>query len=263
MTLSRRREAVSVNRFFLTPYYCIHPTGTDVLQLTFLLGISFFLHQKHNKKHDAKLHSLFMGLHPRATAVIGILETKRYYITGQLTYVNIVSWLLEHATQLTQINKFTDNIPSTHLPNHLNSPPKPPIVKQPDPRTQPHTSTTNTMATPSQPYRVNIRKWFHKFGNPQLGALVIHSFTSTFTSIDASGQEEARTIIRAELVAIHIALDKYKPSSHTRRQAFTQNKTTYNDPLAKCIESRAFNRSHSNHTPLQGEPRTPHNTTQN
>jgi len=44
---------------------------------------------------------------------------------------------------------------------------------------------------------------------PRLGAGVVHVPTRTTLYIDAGGIEETRTIMRAELVAIHIALDKF------------------------------------------------------
>ncbi len=43
-------------------------------------------------------------------------------------------------------------------------------------------------------------------GYPRLGAAVVHIPTSTTIFIDAAGTEETRTIMRAELVAIHTAL---------------------------------------------------------
>ena len=43
-------------------------------------------------------------------------------------------------------------------------------------------------------------------GHPRLGAAVVHVPTATTIYIDAAGTEETRTIMRAELVAIHTAL---------------------------------------------------------
>ena len=47
-------------------------------------------------------------------------------------------------------------------------------------------------------------------GKPRLGASVINLKTQTTTYIDASGNEETHTIMRAELVAIYVALDMHK-----------------------------------------------------
>ena len=43
-------------------------------------------------------------------------------------------------------------------------------------------------------------------GHPRLGAAVVHIPTNTSIYIDTAGTEETRTIMRAELVAIHTAL---------------------------------------------------------
>jgi len=47
-------------------------------------------------------------------------------------------------------------------------------------------------------------------GHPRLGAAVVHIPTRTTMYIDATGCEETRTIMRAELVAIHTALSKFE-----------------------------------------------------
>ncbi len=46
-------------------------------------------------------------------------------------------------------------------------------------------------------------------GQPRLGAAVVHVPTCTTIDIDAGGTDETRTIMRAELVAIYTALDKF------------------------------------------------------
>jgi len=46
-------------------------------------------------------------------------------------------------------------------------------------------------------------------GQPRLGAAVIHVPTCTTLYIDAEDTGETRTIMRAELVAIYTALDKF------------------------------------------------------
>ena len=54
-------------------------------------------------------------------------------------------------------------------------------------------------------------KWVYTDGSditdhPRLGAAVVHIPTSTKIYIDVAGTEETRTIMRAEMVAIHTAL---------------------------------------------------------
>jgi hypothetical protein len=46
-------------------------------------------------------------------------------------------------------------------------------------------------------------------GHPRLGAAVVHIPTSTTIYIDVAGTEETRTIMRAELAAIHTALTTF------------------------------------------------------
>ncbi len=45
--------------------------------------------------------------------------------------------------------------------------------------------------------------------HPRLGAVVVHLPTNTTIYIDAAGTEETRTSMRAELVAIHMALTAF------------------------------------------------------
>jgi hypothetical protein len=47
-------------------------------------------------------------------------------------------------------------------------------------------------------------------GHPRLGAAVVHIPTNTAIFIDAAGCEETRTIMRAEIVAIHTALARFE-----------------------------------------------------
>jgi ribonuclease HI len=46
-------------------------------------------------------------------------------------------------------------------------------------------------------------------GHSRLGAAVVHVPTNTSIYIDVGGTEETRTTMRAELVAIYAALDKF------------------------------------------------------
>ena len=50
-------------------------------------------------------------------------------------------------------------------------------------------------------------------GHPRLGAAIKHSPTRTTIYIDTAGSEEIRTIMRAELVAIHTALTRVEDHS--------------------------------------------------
>ncbi len=58
-------------------------------------------------------------------------------------------------------------------------------------------------------------------GQPRLGAAVVHVPTCTTIYIDAGGTDQTRTIMRAELVAIYTALDKF--AIHERVGVFTDS----------------------------------------
>ena len=58
-------------------------------------------------------------------------------------------------------------------------------------------------------------------GHPRLGAAVVHIPTNTTIYIDDAGTEETRTIMRAELVAIHAALVTF--SAHEWIGIFTNS----------------------------------------
>jgi hypothetical protein len=47
-------------------------------------------------------------------------------------------------------------------------------------------------------------------GHPRLGAAVVHISTRTTIYIDAARCDETRTIMRAELVAIHTVLTRFE-----------------------------------------------------
>jgi len=53
-------------------------------------------------------------------------------------------------------------------------------------------------------------------GQPRLGAAMVHVHTVTTLYIDVGGTEETRTIMRAELVAIYTALDKFSTREWVR-----------------------------------------------
>ena len=101
-------------------------------------------------------------------------------------------------------------IPHTQLPTIATSLP---FLRQihnltlaPSP-TPPHPTIWKPLHNPSE--------WIYisgslKTGRPRLGASVIHSATYTTSYIDASGLKETHTIMRAEFVAIYVALEKYK-----------------------------------------------------
>jgi hypothetical protein len=129
---------------------------------------------------------------------------------GQTTDVIIISCLLKQSLLHTQNQNQMHMIPHTQLPTIATGLP---LLRQiqnltlaPSP-TPPHPTIWKPLHKPSE--------WIYTDGSLKaekagLSASVIHSPTSTTAYIDASGLEETHTITRAELVAIYIALDKWK-----------------------------------------------------
>ncbi len=131
----------------------------------------------------------------------------RCQILGQTSDINILTWLITQAT-------FTTQSLHTTLTQHS-------IIDHNLPFLPCYNNKTNTQPNPLPPQPTiwqplyNSEEWTytdgsHKDGKPRQGASVIHFPTNTTTYIDAYGQDELHTIMRAELVAIHVALDKYK-----------------------------------------------------
>jgi hypothetical protein len=151
-----------------------------------------------------------MGLQPGTTAAPRLSETQRCYILGHTTDVDILSWLIRESTLHPKEGISTTN---THLT------PQATIAKDLQILRPTQKQTPDLDRSPPQPILWhplhNPTEWIYtdgslKTGEPRIGASVIHSPTATTTYIDASGQDESHTIIRAEIVAIHVALDNYK-----------------------------------------------------
>jgi ribonuclease HI len=176
-----------------------------------LPGNGLFYHKNTLREPNASIKELLMGFQPGTTAPLGLSEADRCQILGQTPDLNILTWLITQATHTTQLRKPSpqntltqpstteNNLPT--LPRHYNT-------------THPQINTTPPQPIPWQPLH-NPEKWTYtdgsyKEGKPRLGASVIHSPTNTTTYIDASGQEETHTIMRAELAAIHVALNVHK-----------------------------------------------------
>ncbi len=151
-----------------------------------------------------------MRLQPRATAAPSLSETQRCHILGHTTDVNILSWLIKQSTQRTNDYHSSPNTPPTP-PSTIT---KALLILRPT-----HNKTLDPKPSPPQPKRWhplhNPEAWIYTDGflkkiKPRLGAAIIHSPASTTTYIDASGQDNTHSIMRAELVAIQITQDKYK-----------------------------------------------------
>jgi ribonuclease HI len=164
-------------------------------------------------KPSATIKEHLMGFHEGTTAAPGLSETDRCQILGQAPDINILTWLLTQAVLTTQTHKPAPHAALTQPPTIESSLP---TLLGPDNTTYTPLNPTPPQPIPWQPLH-NPEAWTftdgsYKDENPRQGASVIHSPTNTTTYIDASGQEETQTIMRAKLVAIYFALNKYKHS---------------------------------------------------
>ncbi len=149
-----------------------------------------------------------MGFHQGTTTVPGLTKTDRCQILGQAPDINILTWLITQATLTTQTHTLAPHTALTQFPTIEHSLP---TLPSPDNTTYIPLISAPPQPIPWQPLH-NPEAWTftdgsHKDGNPRQGASVIHSSTNKITYIDASGHEETHTITRAELAAIHVALD--------------------------------------------------------
>jgi hypothetical protein len=162
------------------------------------------------KELNATNWKLFMGLQQTAIVAQGLSHAQRRYILRQSINANILTWLIKQVqlneTHETIIDPQSTNI-STNADNCTN-------LLFPNNPTPIQTNPNLLRPTIWQPL-YNPNEWIYtdgslKKGQSRLGAAVIHSPTSTTTYIDASNQDEAHIIIRAELTAIHVAFNTYK-----------------------------------------------------
>ena len=163
---------------------------------------------------------------------------------AQCIDINLFSWFIDtvaptktHHSDIEEV-PISPPLPLTHLPSlplsamapgafdsnwvfsssqPLNAPPPPPPHDTPPPTalrgpTFPHPPPpTPSPWTP----QFDPESWIYTDGSlidmeSRLGDAVIHSPSTTTLHIDASGIAETHTIMRAELVAIYVALDRFR-----------------------------------------------------
>jgi hypothetical protein len=160
-------------------------------------------------------------------------KTPRYRTIHRCQY-----HIMAHKTNTT----YQQNPQDTQRPPNRDQSHKRGELSQPPTNQQPHHNTNKH--SPRQPISWqplhNSNEWIYtdgslKKGQPRIGAAVIHSPITTTAYIDASGQGETRTIMRAELAAIQVALNTCKmthglASSQTHKLASTPSRINSNDP---------------------------------
>ena len=168
-----------------------------------------------------------MGFTSGNTEAAGLTPEQRIHILGQCTDLNFLHWTVALASS-TSLGHHTP-----HLREHPGIPwentytfsqPLPNLGEAhalPIGDTPSHHASTGTETPPSPiPWtpRFLPEEWVYTDGSdikghPRLGAAVVHISTRTTIYKDATGCEETRTIMRAELVAIHTALTRFKDHS--------------------------------------------------
>ena len=158
-----------------------------------------------------------------------------------------MAWLIKQI----QIGNTTHETPNEPLPTNIATSTdrhhKPPPTNNP---IIPQTTPPPPQPIPWQPLH-KPNDWIYtdgslKKGQPRIGAAVIHSPTNTTTYIDASGQDETHTIMRAELVAIQVALSIYKDDPWIG--IFTDSQTSLHAIQNEL--QRPSNTSYHQHKPL-------------
>ena len=171
-----------------------------------------------------EVREVLMGFTSGDTAAEGLTPDQRIHILGQCTDLNIMHWTLTQVTTNTAEaptsptrahpglpweNTYTFSQP---LPNLEEAPALP--TGNPPQQYDPTIVGTPPRPTPWTP-KFSPEEWIYTDGSdikdqPRLGAAVVHIPTRTTIYIDATGCEETHTIMRAELVAIHTALNRFK-----------------------------------------------------
>ena len=176
-----------------------------------------------------------MGFTRGDTAAAGLSPAQRIHILGQCTDLNILHWTLN------QVTTNTEEAPTSPSRAHSDTPwentytfsqPLPNLedTQMLSTRNQPQQNNNTTAGAPPRPKpwtpKFFPEEWVYTDGSdikdqPRLGAAVVHIPTHTTIYIDATGCEETRTIMRAELVAIHTALTRFE--SHSWLGIFTDS----------------------------------------
>ena len=157
------------------------------------------------------MKELAMGFHRNRTQAGGLSDQHRHYLLGQCIDVNLLTWLLEECSSKE----------GTREPNprpHSSTPPSHPLAgpkwAAPSPAStdsiDAHLDTTLPTWTPAHDSGSFVyTDGSKKDDAPFLGAAVYHAPSNTTTYINATGMAECNTVVRAELVAIYEAMERY------------------------------------------------------
>ena len=161
-----------------------------------------------------------MGLTGGDTEAAGLTPEQRVHILGQCTNLNLLHWAVSQASYTFrgfQTPRTREHSGRQWKNTYTFSQPLPNLQEAhvlPRGDTPSQHDSPRTAAPPSPiPWtpRFLPKEWVYTDGSdikghPRLGAAVVHTPTCTTIYMDATGSEETRTIMRAELVAIHTTL---------------------------------------------------------
>ena len=206
-----------------------------------LPGPGMLYHENVLREPDSRVRALLLGFHPDDIAEPDLSEDQRCHLLGQCIDINLFSWFIGTAapTTIQDIDIVETPLPP---PSPLTHPPSLPLSAMapgafdsnrvfsssqplPDPRATilPRLLPSEAPLPPTPPPptpapwtpQFDPGSWIYTDGSlidgeSRLGAAVIHSPSKTALHIDASGIAETHTIMRAELVAIYVALDRFR-----------------------------------------------------
>ena len=188
---------------------------------------------------DSKIRELLLGFVPGDISTPELSEAQRHHLLGQCIDINLLSWFINcvaptNAPPRTEVSQEQPTLPPQPVPilplsvmapgaftsdrQYAGSQPLPP----PPRRRCPTHLLGRPTSTPPPPLPPRLIPWTPHYdpevriytdgslieGEGRLGAAVIHKPSATSLHIDASGLAETHTIMRAELVAIHVALGR-------------------------------------------------------
>jgi hypothetical protein len=171
-----------------------------------------------------EVREVLLGFTNGDTEAGELSPSQRIHILGQCTDLHILHWTLAQASTASSENR--DSHPREHpgIPWQHTYTFSQPLPDLNEAHTLPNGDTQRlrapTMATTPPNYipwtpRFLPEEWIYTDGSdikghPRLGAAMVHIPPRTPIYIDATGCEETRTILRAELVTIHTALTRFE-----------------------------------------------------
>ena len=173
---------------------------------------------------SSEVREVLMGFTSGDTEAEGLSPSQRIHILGQCTDLNILQWTLTKVSTASPENCASHPREHPGIPREHTYTFSQPLHDLKEAHTlldgDIYWLMSPTVETiPPYPIlwtpRFLPEEWVYTYGSdikghPRLSTTVVHISTRASIYIDATGCEETRTIMRAELVAIHTALSKFE-----------------------------------------------------